>query len=143
MRDDLLLPGDIPGLLRRGSPVVDRAGAAGVVARMIEAVWGTQAVVAMRLEMYRHDLADLRLDVAYEAGRDRAVRWLAERVGLDASRGVLWYRVPGRWALRNGRSDQWYFPDAAVPALAEIDLTDPLADVRALVVVCLHVAGRE
>lgn len=153
MAADLTLPGDIPGLLRRGCPVVGTyTGARGVVVEDVrihpELGPGVRASTGFEASFGR--LKALALDLSDEAGRDRAVRWLAERVGLDAPAGLLWYRCSQGWRLYTlytwrsfieHEDDRVDPSDILVPAL--VDLDNPNADTtRALIAVCLHVAGR-
>lgn len=97
MSDAILIPGDVPGLLSKGAPIVLRedvfhewgsfaAGDIGVVHRVGEeaievAVWNAEHGSAIL------DVPDsaLALDLRDEAGVDRALRWLAERVGMTSS----------------------------------------------------------
>jgi hypothetical protein len=92
------LPGTIPNLLRRGSPVVytlDGSNARGILtgyvtgsdACPLDVSWDG-GVISRRCPH-----AEVALDLTDEAGMDRAARWLAEAVGLDASNGVTW--APG------------------------------------------------
>lgn len=93
---DLTLPGTIPGLLRRGSPVVvltgRHAGAAGVVVRML----GGAAEVALELPgaewILTYRLDEIAIDLTDATGRAHAAWWMAER------------RVPG---CRPGEA-AWY-----------------------------------
>ena len=156
------LPGDIPGLLRRGCPVVHPAYGRGLVDIRSDG----EMVVRDEHGLTRWtEGADPKrvvgglwwaLDLTDEAGVDRAARWLAERV--DLAQGVtapVW--EPSHWRAASGRAWRlhrcWLFaapyPDSqnfgavsTVPALARLDLADPLVDVRALAICCAHIARR-
>jgi NAD(P)-dependent dehydrogenase (short-subunit alcohol dehydrogenase family) len=160
--EPITLFGDIPGLLRRGCPVwhgrdaehpgretividVDDEGGPALCVNDYSSDYGAQ--------MY--DLAALSLDLRDEAGVDRAVRWLAERMGLRLWLGAPTFRRPwtksnrcvlscGAEAVRFDSED--VYPndrsDVIVPALAAIPLDHPDADLLALRAVILHVAGR-
>lgn len=166
--EPITLPGNIPGLLARGAPVVLRegvwhewgeydAGDSAVVHRVGEesievAVWGERHGSALL------DVLDssLSLDLRDPAGVDRALRWLAERTGLRTGLGAPSFRLPwtkspravlafGADAVRFDPRERTYPDEPAdivVPALASIPLDHPDADLLALVAVCLHVAGR-
>ena len=77
--DDLItLPGSIPGLLRRGSPVWTGWNDGAVVVR----VWpdGTAAVMADHGESWlRVLLSELALDLTDATGRAHAAWWLLDR----------------------------------------------------------------
>lgn len=83
----LTLPGDIEGLLRRGSPVValgEEPDADPTVAKFTEYNGFPGAVLGgWCLEQDTHYLCDLALDLEDATGRAHAAWWLAERVGLD------------------------------------------------------------
>jgi hypothetical protein len=168
--DRILLPGDIPGLLRRGSPVVrttDEGERLGVVVDA-DPAFGSRVVVMWQATV-RHDAesdflprASMSLDLTDEAGADRAARWLAEQVGIPqhgyrgirlAAAGVAFVRNhPIGWTLHTWNVNHYRaFVDSdrglmgavtVVPDLASVDLADPRADLLALRAVCLHVAGR-
>jgi len=184
MDQNLTLPGDIPGLLRRGAPVVVRLGHTTTTVRGVVVLEGGSVFDIWEVwsggddgEMTDVQLRQVSLDLSDEAGRDRAARWLAERLGLvagaTAPRWVQYYLDPkdpvgAAWRPYRPATDMviyelttaagllghqffakplpadWRMTERrhVVPALADIDPTDPLADVRALVAVCLHVAGR-
>jgi hypothetical protein len=161
--EPITLPGDIPGLLRRGAPVfIDdhRLDGPDVVLRMM----GAEADVACTDLPHRHPwwtrlgLHRLSLDLRDEAGVDRAARWLVERTEPHVRVRVTAPRWEGigerRWTL-DGRihfhpkwGDDSGEPMAPtgrtlhVPALASIPVDHPDADLLALRAVVLHVAGR-
>jgi hypothetical protein len=119
--DRILLPGDIEGLLRRGSPVAHTTGAVDNPRRLVRVeaivaaiVEGSHASVCYEQEYVPVqeddvDLSDLSLDLTDEAGADRAARWLAEQVGIPqhgyrgirlAAAGVAFVRNhPIGWTL--------------------------------------------
>jgi hypothetical protein len=167
----LFLPGNLPGLLRRGSPVLhgwspEHPGRETLVIDLDDPD-EDQEPAALCVNDYSTDygaqwyrLADLHLDLSDPTGRLHAAMWLAERVGVPAtgyrgiplaSAGIIWHRDPpigwrlSTWNVNHGASFaadvRGLIATHRVPALAAIDLTDPLADVRALVACCLHVAG--
>jgi hypothetical protein len=156
--EPITLFGDIPGLLRRGCPVwhgrdaehpgretividVDDEGGPALCVNDYSSDYGAQ--------MY--DLAALSLDLRDEAGVDRALRWLAERMKCDTRGGLSWGRafdLP-HWTMAGppkGNDHAWsltFGPGrGGVEALASIPLDHPDADLLALRAVILHVAGR-
>jgi hypothetical protein len=166
----ITLPGDIPGLLRRGSPVVrttDEGTRFGVVVDADPAF--ARSVVVTWEATPRHDAesdflprASMSLDLTDEAGADRAARWLVERTGphvrvrVTAPRweciGERRYSLDRRVFFHPLFGDDPTDPDPQgpvtlsgpthhVPALASIDPSDPRADLLALRAVCLHVAN--
>lgn len=88
LRDDLLIPGSIPGLLRRGSPV-RRGNGRGTVTHLSEHGW---VIVHDDPLLYDHDgpgfsagSGDVRhcgwaLDLHDATGRAHAAWWLADRL---------------------------------------------------------------
>jgi hypothetical protein len=178
------LPGDLPGLLRPGSLVTDGEDYGVVVCFMAghgyddeadldedhDGAWPTVLVAWNRCGSDSETpewvtVDELTLDLTDEAGRDRAARWLAERVG-ETDYGITapaWSRdglaAEGTWWLEERcfgapdvpfvreHLDEGPYDDGdggltVVPALARLDLADPLADTRALAICCLAVAGR-
>ncbi len=165
----LTLPGDIPGLLRRGSPVVLATrtyggsvfldGARGVVCSDggrvgTETLGGSPVLVSTSPR-------DLALDLTDATGRAHAAWWA---MGLDyghirplrhigspvaSARAVALYGSPqdAGWA---SSSVSGHPVGTIVPALAGLDPDDPRilpdgsrwVDAEALRLVCLHVAGR-
>jgi hypothetical protein len=136
------LPGSLPGLLRRGAPVV----------------LGGFGVVNGRIFLgERHDLfavtgdddtprlwgkALVALDLTDPAGMDIAARWLAEKVGfkLEATAPSWWKSGPCQWVLQVGGAAKTFndrgAPTFVVPGIST--LTDPRA---ALAAACLAVGG--
>jgi hypothetical protein len=161
MNGRITLPGDVPGLLGHGSPIVwDAAEVAGLVLdngdESAAVAWTDGGISAVEDDV---PLTELQLDLSDEAGVDRAARWLAEQFAAGRrSEGRHWSAVWRRsfdvlgWCLTIVRSDgpsiTISFSAAErrdvtpVPALASIDLADPQADLLALRAACLHVAGR-
>jgi hypothetical protein len=96
--DPITLPGDIPGLLRRGAPVVvDRFDGYDTVGRVHAPGAGGNTSTADQACVIRTDangwaradhlpLGRLCLDLRDEAGVDRALRWLGEAVPLRPQR---------------------------------------------------------
>lgn len=104
-RSDLALPGDIPGLLRRGSPVVVTvgryAGRGATVVRVYDDAivnLGIDDIAAAHVE--RYEAAEVALDLTDPTGRAHAAWWLArwwqEHRGGGASEhplmGSVWHR---------------------------------------------------
>lgn len=74
---------------------------------------------------------DVTLDLADAATRDRCLRWLAGRVGLDTRGRCPWWWATTTvgWGLGYGARGRWEAFGAAgawneVPALADLDPTD-------------------
>jgi hypothetical protein len=87
------LPGTLPGLLRRGSPVV-------VDDFMCGTIWATgadvhpEALVTCALGVVRRPLTALPLDLTDPTGMDHAARWLAGKVGLTVGATAPgWFRL--------------------------------------------------
>jgi hypothetical protein len=87
MPADLTLPGDLPGLLRRGSPVVDRLNRSGVVVEL-DPMGGAYASVAWAMpndtdpDCY-HPNEGLALDLADPTGAAHAAWWARSRYVPD------------------------------------------------------------
>lgn len=113
---DLTLPGEIPGLLQRGSPVVPAgedptkfptmngiaARGASVDGAMYYVLWDKPCGRAERLD--RVHMALLALDMTDRSGRVHAAWWVARKVGgrlhealdaVDGSALVVWLAVSG------------------------------------------------
>jgi len=158
---DMTLPGNIPGLLRRGSPVVLATrtyggsvfldGARGVVCSdggrvAAETLGGSPVLV-------QTGAGDLSLDLTDANGRAHAAQWLGSQRGLsggmaaDLRRNIGGGVVLMVWAP-GWRSAVW--TSVEVPALANLDPNDTRTlpdgsrwvDAEALRLVCLRVAGR-
>ena len=134
----ITLPGDIPGLLRRGSPVFaysDKPKVVGNISPSGIASVGPHAAVAP---------AAIRLDLTDATGRAHAAWWLAAKVGIASL--VMWDRSAYQ---RIGLKPRKYWPWSHA-ALARLDPNDPRllpdgsrwVDAEALRLVCLHAAGR-
>lgn len=150
------LPGDIPGLLRRGA-----------ILRWEEAThrWlftgqrpGGPCAVA--LTSGYHDAFvepawyhEFGLDLSEPAGRDIAVRWIAEKLGVETGLTAPMFDMSehGVWVLTCGWGPlrRWFFhpdPDygcgntnwSAVPGLPK----DRAQGIEALRLIVLHLAGR-
>jgi hypothetical protein len=151
MATDLTLPGSIPGLLRRGSPVVLPTGPGPTVLRVTD----TTADVAMRRPREFHTgtvpLTEIALNLSEPEGVDRALRYVAAKTKSPASIGHSWARAFDslrHWSIAGGvrgNGHSWsltFHPGSGgVPALASIPLDDPNADVLALIAVVRHLAG--
>lgn len=152
--DDLTLPGSIPGLLRRGSPVVldtDEGQRRGVVVDADRAFGGH--VVVMFEATPRHDAqsdylpaARLALDLTDATGRAHADWFWRRHRCADLG--------PDHWSVHSPTLGGGYgcggfqgFPEYAA-ILADLDPADPRllpdgsrwVDAEALRRVCLHVA---
>lgn len=163
---DLTLPGDIPGLLRRGSPVVATIaeymdgwadGTRGIYV-MPDSERPTRACIAVEsMPSYGEFLAwpllsRCTLDLTDATGRAHASMWLGAHAGLLHGTSSDVRPVPGGNILiveGGPRSRIWHSRD--VPAIAHLDPDDlrtiadgsRWVDAEALRLVCLHVAGRE
>ena len=120
---DLTLPGSIPGLLRRGSPVLE--GATECVIVSIGDVDDAGVPYAMAAECVAEHvnccpLGDLSLDLADATGRAHAAWWLSARCPDG---------VPSIGESRR----------AVLLAKGGYEMSGDL--IRALRLVCLHVAG--
>ena len=143
--DDLTLPGSIPGLLRRGSPVTQGARS-GVVVHLWEADMASVAWAPP------HDAASdccwavdrLALDLTDATGRTHATWWW-RRVRHDDVPAEHWIRVAPEMGGSYGAAGLAGYEEFALP----LDLTDPRrlpdgsrwVDAEALRRVVLHVAG--
>lgn len=100
------LPGDIPGLLRRGSPVLYTAGLIpGVIVALVAeelgsysdppilsvALFGQHVLPDRCMDVYAHDRWHLALDLTDKTGRWHAALWAAEQVEATqaGARGAL------------------------------------------------------
>lgn len=145
MTDHPTLPGSIPGLLRRGSPV-RLYEACGILVDSplgLAESYGTVRIATTAAATGLYDIPPdrLTLDLADPTGRAHAAWWLTEHAELwagEREHGVIWRRAGGAG------------PEAiCVPALADLDPDDPRllpdgsrwVDVEALRRVVLHVAG--
>jgi hypothetical protein len=161
---DLTLPGDIPGLLRPGCPVIVDGLDHGVAITHVYGEERGDLIDIGRITRGDRTVLDCEMPIAAvalaltdEAGADRAARWLAERLGMRS--GATSGRWSGCrhdgfpfWRLDTQEDDVrmfgaeyqqgWEDQGMVVPALASIDLAHPQADLLALRAVCLHVAGR-
>jgi hypothetical protein len=142
------LPAKIPGLLRRGSPVIDmrrvvtpcnlpapRGLWAQCGPKLDEGyiLWDKPSGVRERLEEWVY-AGLLALDLTDETGRFHAMLWLAAKFDVDASCGLHWeddgeasWRVAGA-KIRRGHCGPWI----------RVDTTDPIEALRLAV---LAVAG--
>lgn len=161
----LTLPGTIPGLLRRGSPVcADIYGQLQCGVLMLRA--DDSAIVAWEsADLTAHPTyAKLLLDLTDATGRAHAAWWLAARAGIARVFQDTWMPLclaPPWFDARELRDengdyasgDGWACAGDLWPAragiLADLDPNDPRllpdgsrwVDAEALRRVCLHVAG--
>lgn len=155
--EPITLPGTIPNLLRRGSPVIldghedipaDSRGRAGLVFNALASI-AYVAVHGMREDDYVA-LESLVLDLTDATGRAHAAWWLTGRTDVDTPRVVspvyfdhtgIPQRYPG--ACLHGDWSVWS------DVVAHLDPNDPRllpdgsrwVDAEALRLVVLHVAG--
>lgn len=166
---DLTLPGDIPGLLRRCSPVVVAEDLHEGKAMTLHALgngFASGAVDGLSDVCAGH-VASLALDLTDATGRAHAAWWLVlqvffvhdpERWSWVGERGEREWGVVRCYDGTDARAaeQQWWAPfrDCGVgvaPSLADLDPSDPRTladgspwvDAEALRRVVLHVAGRE
>jgi len=164
--DPLHLPATIPGLLRRGSPVVFysvRDAVAVTVSGVVVDVGPDRATVASadRALVGSRALMDLSLDLSDATGRHHALLWLAGREELAPDEGAVFGGGNQRvWCLYPPEGDPQdlvtYGPsgaapdlDVVVPTLADLDPTSDerlpdgsrRVDALALARVVAHVAG--
>ncbi len=159
--DDLTLPGSIPGLLRRGSPVPHPRAAD--VPCVVVGVREDVARIAYPWPRNHEDvdawpLGDLALDLTDATGRAHAAWWLADRFKLVTAGELLrvTWQYRGMWDLDGPRRRVkfWHGADSqfavCVPALEGLVVdNDPRllpdgsrwVDAEALRRVVLHVAG--
>jgi len=122
MTAPLTLPGTIPGLLRRGSPVIHALLWSGVVHEVAE----SSAVVCTTCYAMR----DLALDLTDATGRAHAAWWLAEQEDSVVARAILNATGTSGHGVASGWLRRWS------------DGRDCKENhVRALANTCLHVAG--
>lgn len=95
MPADLTLPGSIPGLLRRGSPIVGFAKReyTGVVLRHLGG--GRLQVAGDDRSTPKLDRADLALDLRDATGRAHAAWWLGQYYALPSGGLPGWVRIAG------------------------------------------------
>lgn len=169
MTNRITLPGDIPGLLRRGSPHISAMvpGCGGVVlnvhpTRGADVVWRGPDSECDEAER-GVPLTEIALDLHDATGRAHAVWWLA---GIGAAWGCVDKHQAGLWlashAPRSGIHARRFTAEApknssipkaylVVPSLTDLNPNDPrtledgsrAVDAEALRRVVLHVAGRE
>ena len=158
------LPGDIPGLLRRGAPVI--IGGAQVLmteaykqGQSLRACFDQYASTFPLQEMEPEAFEIAELDLSEPAGRDIAARWMAERLGMgigltapgfafidnrpiDAS--CAWV-MAGDWGSSSFRFAFCATPPGAISirhrVIPGLPL-DPAQGVEAMRLCVLHLAGR-
>lgn len=122
------LPGDIPGLLRRGSPVQSRRGGEGVVQRSTCGLVG-HALVSGGARIAPQRVANLTLDLTDLTGRWHAAIWCAHQP--EAVFEVAIAALPGGLFVARAAYDA---------AFAGDDMTPTQIDTLARLV--LRLAGR-
>lgn len=159
MSAPVTLPGDIPGLLRRGAPVI--IGGAQVLmtgaykqGQSLRACFDQYASTLPLQEMEPEAFEIAELDLSEPAGRDIAVRWIAEKLGVETglTAPMLYMNERGVWILTCNWEPlrRWFFhpdPDygcgntnwSAVPRLPN----DRTQGIEALRIIVLHLAGRQ
>lgn len=116
------LPGDIPGLLRRGSPAYGRRGGKLVVLSPTSGAVG-HALISDMKRSFLARLAELELDLTDPTGRAHAAWWVGARLDLTV------------WPIEPGSEDE-----ARMLAQGGEDLTPTQIDTLARLV--LRLAGR-
>ena len=140
------LPATIPGLVRRGSPVIDHAGDKMIACELVPGI-GARCLDGGKLHGYT--FRSLSLDLTDPTGFHHALLWLAEKLGMDASAGVLWYWDAewGTWYLQaKQRGRRYVIVDGrAVPcgAMEIPPASQEVSPTEALRLAVLTVAGVE
>ncbi len=155
---DLTLPGTIPGLLRRGSPVTKDGWTGGAVVAKVRDL----SVVVVSEDGPSWPFArpaSLRLDLTDATGRAHAAWWLASAVGLHSPTTSRWSPGASVYTIESdAQSAPWvrtFTPTGSlwsgerVPALDDLDPNNDRrlpdgsrwVDAEALRRVVLHVAG--
>lgn len=155
MDSDLILPGDIPGLLRRGSPVI-RGLHRGGLTHLSDAGW--QVVIGdppllITGSGVSAGNAEWNLDLTDATGRAHAAWWLAGEANWWSSRNVAaWQYLPDMSAIDPhawGIGGEHWWPSTH-DALRDLDPNDPRTlddgsrwvDAEALRRIVMFVAGR-
>jgi hypothetical protein len=154
----LTLPGDIPGLLRRCSPL--GPDSMGVLCGINPEMDDDRTHLVLFHEGYDdwHSPKNLALDLEDQTGRAHAAWWLAERLRPDVKELMKASVTYGHTDFGGGgyglgvtcRDDGALWRRADAPGLDDLDPHDPRTlddgsrwvDAEALRLVCLHVAGR-
>ena len=154
----LTLPGTIPGLLRRGSPVIDDRGRrAAVTVWFVRQDFVTWTIVGDDLDeipKWQHGEglpAGVALDLTDATGRAHAAWWLAHATMPQRHNQHLtasWRFENGAWSLTTAGGTSWW-SGVRCPAIAHLNPDDDTrlpdgsrwVDAEALRLVCLHVAG--
>lgn len=133
------LPGDIPGLLRRGSPVLwTEAMIPGVVVALVAeelgsysdppilsvALFGQHVLPDRCIDVDAHDRRHLVLDLTDATGRAHAAWWVVARIGEPGADSNVWFQA------------------RRMCDLAEMNRTMTPAQVDVLCCLCLRLAGR-
>lgn len=159
--NDLTLPGSIPGLLRRGSPVHGDNNMRGIVlcvSPTIDVGWAdTDPEDGSWCVEDDYGTESLALDLTDATGRTHAAWWLAERTRPEITEpmtasvtyGHPYIGAPGYGLAVTCRNDGDFWRRVDAPELEGIDPHDPRlledgsrwVDAEALRLVCLHVAG--
>jgi hypothetical protein len=128
MAADLLLPGDMPGLLRRGSPVIWDGER--VVSFEYGDGWITVASDDATLDVER---ADLRLDLTDPTGRVHAAWWAWRTWGVGRAESLILSAAAP------------HITEAEEYVLRAASLGRPMSDaeIATLRALCLRLAGRE
>jgi len=156
---DLTLPGDIPGLLRRGSTVLAFRYAGETPAICLGATYtpdgniGDWVHIVVNGHADAHPARSVALDLTDATGRAHAAQWLGSQRGLSGGMAADLRRSIGSGIVLSVWAPGWssaVWTPADVPALAGLDPNDTRmlpdgsrwVDAEALRLVCLHVAGR-
>lgn len=146
----ITLPGDIPGLLRRGAPLRYYGYRAVAVTDPCDGV----LLLSDGVSLVKSGHFFVALDLYAPAGRDIAARWMAERLGLEV--GLTAPQFQFYFSFRIDQPDGWYIQGTDATQLfcnqgsVEVDTgilvpglpLDPDRGVEALRLCVLHLAGR-
>lgn len=156
----LILPGDISGLLRRGSPAIYPNGQQVTVLSINLEIavpeWrGVSVYNGASDHREKPPIEALSLDLTDPTGRAHAAWWLGdhhEAGSYPPDQGrPTWASYDNGWLLSTVGEDFLYLDAKRCPVLADLNPDDTRllpdgsrwVDAEALRRVCLHVAGRE
>lgn len=151
----ITLPGDIPGLLRRGAPLRYYGFRAVAVA---DPCSGT-LLLSDGVSLVKSGYFFVALDLSAPGGRDIAARWMAEKLGMKVGLTAPVFNYidgavmggPSGWSLEGHADSSGFFrafisTPAAKPLKCDVVIPglplDPDQGVEALRLCVLHLAGR-
>lgn len=151
----ITLPGDIPGLLRRGAPLRYYGYRAVAVTDPCDGV----LLLSDGVSLVKSGHFFVALDLYAPAGRDIAVRWMVEKLGMTVGLTAPVFNYidgavtggPSGWSLLGHVDSSGFFrafisTPAAKPFKCDIVIPglplDPDQGVEALRLCVLHLAGR-